>query len=715
MRVGFRVFLLFLSPFLLQAEEDECCSLFRDLDLVAQIDKKIKDDLPLIYNYQLQVGYLTMPSARMTQNGTIGFGFSFLPPYRVYSLLFQLFDRLEVTGNYWIFHEQLDPVFGHFGFGNEAERAGNLKFALLKKTDGLPFLPEIAVGINDVIGTRRFHSFYIVGTESYLPWNLELTLGWGAGRIQGFFAGAAWSPFRNYKPAQLTFILEYDANNYKKHLHEHSKGREVKTPFNAGINVTLFKYFHFNVSQIRGEEIAASGAFTWNIGETTGIFPKIHDPAPYTAPLDTEAIGERRSSEEFAQELAYAFRAQGLDLYSVRLIPACDGKYHLWMKIINVRYREEEDVFCRLKEILSSLAPENMECFTAVIEADGVNVHEYQFRSNDLERYRKKKICDYELKLITPLREATSEKNDFDSIPLFKRHKSIWLFTLNPLFQPYFGTSTGKFKYDFGFQAGFEGYIYDQVYYSLAVSYIITSSAFNLLGCDILNPSQIINVRSDTIRYHKGNTFHLDNAFLQKSWNLDHGFFTRIAGGYFETAYMGLAWEGLYYPVWANWAIGLEAAGVFKRKYEGVGVTTRIRKFEGFCPTFVQYFGTQYFLNFYYQYQPLQVDFKFALGQFLAKDKGIRIEMSRMFESGLRVGLWWSFTNGNDVVNHERYFDKGFYVSIPMDIFLLKSSRTRLNYSMNAWLRDIACQAFTGKTLYETIFYERMNPRRNFY
>ena len=63
----------------------------------------------------------------------------------------------------------------------------------------------------------------------------------------------------------------------------------------------------------------------------------------------------------------------------------------------------------------------------------------------------------------------------------------------------------------------------------------------------------------------------------------------RVSTGYFEPAYGGLAAEFLYYPVGSNWAIGIEAAGVLKRNYHGIGFTTKIRKFDGFSPEFVHF------------------------------------------------------------------------------------------------------------------------------
>jgi hypothetical protein len=307
------------------------------------------------------------------------------------------------------------------------------------------------------------------------------------------------------------------------------------------------------------------------------------------------------------------------------------------------------------------------------------------------------------------MREATTEPGDYDSALLYKRRKPVWMLTFRPWLRSFFGSSRGKIKGETGFSLGFEGYLFDQIYYSLYGSYTAFSSTQNLGDRDTLNPSWIINVRTDALRYNQASSFHVDQAFVQKSWNWGEGWFSRLALGYFETAYGGVATETLYYPVNFNWAIGFQAATVWKRTYFGVGFQRKIRKLTDDGYRYFPYTGLQYSVDFYYQYKPYNLDFKISAGQFLARDKGVRIEGSRTFPSGFRFGLWYTLTNGNDEVNRSRYYDKGFFFSMPLDIFLNKTSRTRISYAMSAWLRDVGAQAATGKPLYPTLYWERYN------
>lgn len=715
--------LLFL-PIALFAEGSFCLGespaeqLFRDLEVVHQIDRQIHDQLPLIINYQLQGGYLTMPSARSYEAGMLGFGFSYVPPYHIWSLGFQFFDHIETTGNYWVYKGMLDGIFGHLGFGDSAERAANIKLIFLRKQDGFPFLPDFAIGWNDFMGTCRFRSFYVAATQEFLRYNFEATLGWGNGRIRGFYGGLAWTPLRKVDNAffkNISLIAEYDANDYKHHLHEHKEGRHVSSRVNAGVQYVFKDLLRFSASTLRGNDWAGSVAMNYNLGDSAGFFAKIKDPAPYCAPVDTQPLGIIRSREELAQELAYAFQEQGFDLYTLSLVPGECGKDHLWMKIVNVRYREEENVRSRIEYVLAALTPSNITTVTAVTEAEGVPIQEYHFRVEDLKRYAQGCLGEDEFRIIAPPREVTSKPKKYESALLFQRRKPIWILTFRPWFRSFLGSSRGKFKYEVGLALNPEGYLFDEIYYNLCGTYTIKSSAFDIDSSDFINPSRIINVRTDSILYNQSNSFHLDQAFLQKSWNLGQGWFSRLALGYFEMAYAGAAFEALYYPVHVNWAIGFSTASLLKRGYYGVGFQHKIRKLTSEGPIYLPYLGFQYFVDFYYQYRPYSLDFKISAGQFLARDKGIRVEGGRTFASGLRVGLWYTLTNAEDRVNGDRYYDKGFSITLPLDVFLNHSSRTRIGYSMSAWLRDCGAISATGKQLYPTLFWERYNSKPVFY
>ncbi|HEY5260468.1 MAG TPA: YjbH domain-containing protein, partial [Rhabdochlamydiaceae bacterium] len=444
-------------------------SLFEDLATVEKINKQINDELPFYYNYSLIGGYFNMPSARMPKEGMYAIGGGTVPPYNFYGMNYQLFDCMELSGNYLSFK----GIPAENGMGDQADRIGNIKIgATIPQTR-----TNFAVGADDFFNTGHFNSQYVVITQQWLAANLEMTLGLGKGRMRGFYGGVSWSPLRNtdlFFLKDVSLIAEYDNNAYKKHDGEHPFGKDQKIPINAGISYIAGDALQLSVSSVRGQKVAASASLKFPLGTTQGFFKKTEDPQKYQSPVDAEPLGVYRKDKAFAEELAYALDTQGLDLYTVYLTP----NNHLWLKIINNRYREEKVVRERLQYLLAALTPSNVEVVNVVMEADGIPSQGYTFRREDLERFRLRAIGDFELATLSPLTEATHHPCDSDL--LFHRSKEIWSFTLKPRILTFFGGAEGKFKYSVGITAAPEGYLFNEVYYKLQAGYAAYSSMANL-------------------------------------------------------------------------------------------------------------------------------------------------------------------------------------------------------------------------------------------
>lgn len=690
---------------------DDCDCLFRDLALVDEIDCRLNARLPIFYNASFVVGYFNMPSARFPGYGDLALGASSVPPYYVFGANFAPFSRIELSANYRVFRGIEEANFGREGFGDDADRIGNVKFGLLVPEDGFSFLPSIAFGLDDFVGTKRFSSQYLVATKTWNDYNFELTLGYGRGRLKGVFGGAAWTPFRSScLPIlqNITLFAEYDANDYKKHQEEHFKGRSIKSRLNGGASYLLGDALQLSVSSVRGKEIGASASVRFPLGTTEGVFPKVDDPCNYISPVDVEPLGPIRPEREFVCDLACSFADQGLDLYDAYLGYDCESGKELILTVVNNRYREEKVVRARIQDLLASLTPCDIARVKVIIEADGVKSHSYCFRACDLAGYRECCVTSWELDTLAPMSEVGTEPTEYDAAHLFERRRNIWTFTARPRVISFFGSTTGKYKYSLGLLAAFQGVFPGGLTYRAQGSYSAYSSMHGLINRDRLNPSRLIHVRTDAVKYYEGGRVRLEELFFQRSWNIDRGLFFRLAAGYFEPAYGGVATELLLYPVQSNWALGLEAATLWKRDYTGLGFTSKVTKFNDRGQEVKEnYTGLQYFLDLYYDFKPADLLFRIKVGQFLAKDKGARFEVTRYFPSGARFSLFASVTNGKDKVNGRTYHDKGFAFLIPFDIFLKQSSRSFLNQGMSAWLRDVGAIAETGLPLYPTLYEER--------
>lgn len=687
----------------------------RDMLTIERAKYHYVEPFPVMYNHLLQGGYFSMPSARMGCEGEIGFGFASVPPYHNYNLRFQLDDRLELTGSYRVFRHVDDPILSPHGFGDLSDKGANLKLAILHPEDSGYALPGIAIGVEDFIGTRNFQAKYIVFTQVIRNYQLEFSLGYGAQRICGFFGGVTWMPFRHLCNAYLDplcFVAEYDAIPYHDEtVEKHPKGQKSRSPINVGLKYRLLNQLDLSLSYIRGHEWAFAISTYYNFGNSKGFLPKIDDPLPYLAPVNIEPIGCRRPEEALASDLLFALKGQELDLLSVSLGKDLCENVILRLHVVNPTYYDEKEVRQRLTDLLARLVPNSIDYVHVVIEAtEGFAVHEYRFATTHLESYRVKQMGTYELYVLSPLREVAEPPMLYKRV-LFSQYRPWWNFELAPQTHTYFGSATGKFKYAAGLSAALNGFVANDLFYSVQASWLFLHHLDSVGSVDRLNPSQLPNVRTDIVEYYKVRGITLDEAYLQKNWNLGCGYYSKLAAGYFEREYAGVATELLYYPVNTNWSIGLEGALFMKRTPEGIGLTNRVRQFDGFVAHYHPFKFSQAFLDLYYRWTEARLDYKAMIGKFLANDVGIRNEITRYFPSGLRISFWYTLTNGHDKVNGSTYYDKGIAFSMPLDIFYTYSDLSRWTYGMSAWLRDVGIIAETGYSLYDAIRDQRIQPQ----
>ncbi|MCB1118347.1 MAG: YjbH domain-containing protein [Chlamydiia bacterium] len=659
-------------------------NLVDDLMIVDWVDRRVNDPFPVQYNLLFQGGYINMPSARMECEGRIGIGYSSIPPYRLYNLRCQVTNFLEVSGNYRVFKGIPDPILSDFGFGNKADKGVNVKLSLLKPEDSLYKLPGIAIGAEDFLGTQTFKSKYVVVTHVLPDYNFEASVGLGAKRIKGWFGGALWMPWRHscYRWLQpIALVAEYDATDTK---HDpHPDGRKTQTPINFGLNYRFNDIFQFSANYIRGKAFAGSLSATYNFGYCEGFLPKIDNP-PLHYPCCDDPIEK-------------AFRKQK---FSVHLIER--GYKDLRITLQNKTYRTEDELLSRLRCLLAACIPCNISQVTIVLETDGFPIQEYHFPMEYVRQWSEGEICETELSVLVRRKEVCFPLHGTRTT-LFSCPYEPFCFKLVPHTYTLFGSARGKFKYSLGVGAAVSGFLPTNIYYSAQVGYPLFTDLENVSDVDRLNPSQIINVRTDLIRYIKQRGVQLDEAYLQKGWNLGYGVFARLSGGYFERQYGGVASELLWYPLKYPFSFGAEAAILWKRDYSGLRFQHKIRKLNGFTPSYLSFTGSQYFFNFYYDWRAVDLDLKVKLGKFLAADWGARFEVSRYFPSGLILTLWYTYTNGKDMINGQTYYDKGVSLSMPLDIFYTYSCRKRFGFGMSAWLRDVGAISATGRPLYSLI------------
>ena len=89
------------------------------------------------------------------------------------------------------------------------------------------------------------------------------------------------------------------------------------------------------------------------------------------------------------------------------------------------------------------------------------------------------------------------------------------------------------------------------------------------------------------------------------------------------------------------------------------------------------------------------------IGKYLARDPGGTFVTSREFDSGVRMGAWVTLTNVPAEEFGEGSFDKGIFVSIPFELFLMKSATGHGRLGFRPLTRDGGQMVHVGTRLYD--------------
>jgi hypothetical protein len=184
-------------------------------------------------------GVIATPSARMAPDGELSVGASFLENNQHYNLGFQALPWLETSFRY--------SGLQHFNPDYKVyyDRAFGLKLRLWDEGD---WVPAVAVGLDDIIGTGVYNGEYLVASKNFGDVDTSIGLGWGRrsgaaqltnpvtlifpsfknrvsyfgqaggadfnaffhGKNVGVFGGAVW-----HTPIDgLSLLVEYDSDRY---------------------------------------------------------------------------------------------------------------------------------------------------------------------------------------------------------------------------------------------------------------------------------------------------------------------------------------------------------------------------------------------------------------------------------------------------------------------------------------------------------------------
>lgn len=624
------------------------------------------------------VGLLQTPTARMLPQGSMSANYTDNQQYRFWSVSVQLFDWMESTVRYADIRTRLysdDPGFS--GDQTLKDKGIDVKFRLLQEQT---WLPEVAVGFRDFGGTGLFESEYISFSKRWYNLDFHLGLGWGylgnAGNItnpfcrlregfcerpgetsgQGgkvsynkFFRGPAslFAGIEYQSPWQpLKLKLEYEGNDYQS---DFAGVLAQDSRWNIGA-VYQWGNASFDLNYQRGNTLGFGVHYLFDLNQRDTISIKpgmmpLSSPRP-AEPVFTHPNVLPRTLYQNAGFLMQSSRIDGevFTLYGTQMY-----------------YRDDEEATERVVRVALSLLPSSIKT-VRVIEYDGnLPLVEKTVDADAFVKAATYNTLQPDVRS-TYVRRAASEDivklNTADvATGLFYGAKTYWVQS--------FGNPETFYLYQGGFLLT-AGYRLSQDF-----SVNITGKLPVLTNFDQFNftvdalDTPLPRVRTLVREYASNTGLTMENAFVHWQTQLDDNWFAQAYGGYLETMFGGAGVELLYRPVDSQFAFGFDLNAVKQRSF---------RTDTGF----IDYQTVTGHANIYWHPKALpNTRLTFNIGQFLAKDKGMNIDFAKRFDSGMILGAFAAFTNVSAEEYGEGSFTKGFYLSIPFDLFAVRPTKSR--------------------------------------
>ena len=325
----------------------------------------------------------------------------------------------------------------------------------------------------------------------------------------------------------------------------------------------------------------------------------------------------------------------------------------------------------RAARIAASLAPDSIEKINIYSMNGDYEVAKISIAKDKFIKADSKKVSSTELLL-------TSELDSSVQNPLYTRAK----FIPKVNFPEFNWTMSPALKHQIG---GPEGFYLGQLFWKTDTTIklkrnllLYTSFGINIYDTfnNLNNPSQssIPKVRSDIQEYLSKGKNNLQRMQLEYFNSPFKDIFTRLDIGILEEMFGGIGGEILYRPFDKNYALGFSLHKVKKRAFN--------QRF-----SFKEYSTLTGHLGFYYDF-PYQVRSQVLLGKYLAGDKGVTLDLSRRFNSGFTLGVFATKTNLSAEEFGEGSFDKGFYISVPTQLFYSDFRSGNISFGLQPLTKD---------------------------
>ena len=645
------------------------------------------------------VGLIKLPTGRVAADGTLRATISRENVADIYNISYQATPWLEATFRYSIFNPRNLSYSSDIG----RDRSYEAKARIFR--EGV-WLPEVAVGVRDVLGTGIWEGEYAVASKELGRFDLSVGMGWGRlssrnpidnplstfdqafdlrpfgkesggkyggeSRSNSYFRGpAAWFGGVRYRWGRLPlqFLAEYNSDDYAREVRANTL--HDPSPWNLGIEWQFRNGLTLGTSWLHGSSFGLrfSGSF-----DTKSTPKRKKGTAFYSSsePRSVSGAPKNLDLDAWYDRILFDAERSGLRLNRAAVD---EEKALVALEVENTGYALTADAVHKALSLTEVHLPRSIKTVELALREE-----------------------DHLAPTIRYQRQKRVAKNFFSQNPRIgenSNYKTIESIKIGPNKRIGSESNLTAYQYpfiNFGADLSSRVQLMDpdaplakQLYAKLSARVSIAPH-FNLWGVygqDIYNDfttdrvsnSRIQKVRSDVNRYLTEGESGLDQLFLEYRNTLGKSVHYRTYAGVLESMYAGIGGELLFEPFAHRWALGLTLNALRQRGFE--------KNFE-----LLDYSTVTGFFSLYYASPWYNLDIAIHTGRYLARDKGATFEARRTFDNGFSIGGFFTRTDLPADLFGEGSFDKGLYFRIPFNGLLPGNSKNAYATIMRPLDRD---------------------------
>lgn len=590
-------------------------------------------------------GLWEYPTAEMPEDGAGRFGYTRSSPYAYYFLDIAWLPWLEINARFTTFSSV------YIATRRYMDKAVDLKLMLWHtKNPKLWYVPSLAVGITDIMGTELMKAYY--GAATWRWGNFAATVGYGSDRLNGVYAGLEWDI-----ADWLTVKAEYSPLDYAQ---DKASGRRIlrelpSSKYNAGLVLKAPWGMQGAVSYQRGDE--------WSFS----ISQKIHLGGPILGngrrKFDVSGGFRNANWDDIESQDLIAKIKTGLEKYTrvrdveIKLEDTEEEHKRLSLSYENYGYASHAEAMSTVLIVLASVMPET-DSLLLIAKNASIPIVKAEFPGTILFDIRARTLRDDDEMNAAVFSWASADIEDPDARVLASKaeneFKAMFVYepridqTLNEVYMDRLNIDaiyTGRYSHGWGALADVRFPIYEHV---------DTSDYTGLWWEKDLNN----NIRLQQAAMTYANQVGQSGRF----W-----FFGE--GGYLDEEWFGGNVWARYYGDSGLWWIGARASIYHDRDpYSFAGLTDHRMKYIGGRAIDMDDGGKDWlnaqWLQAGINIPGLDLDIQADYGWFVDDDRGWKISATRHWDD-TALGFWYIATDIN--APGKDFTKAGVHMEIPAD------------------------------------------------